>query len=954
MATRMQQRRGTAAQWTEVNPTLSAGEIGFETDTNRFKLGDDVNAWEDLPYFLNIEDILNGGQLDDYVLAEEVGVSIATLVNGKVPASELDLTSYALTSEVTTAVNTAVSGLIDGAPDLLNTLNELAAAVADDEDFSNTIISQLSTKISETSVGLTVASLDVTGRVPESQLFYAIDHADSQIDEVLTTTLVPLDSRVGTVEQLKQDKVAGVSDSEIATLSDIDTATTVQSQLDLKADASELSSKADASHTHSTADITGLSATASELNVLDGATVSTTELNYVDGVTSAIQDQLDAKADSSHTHLLEDITDVTTTASEVNILDGATLTTAELNILDGVTLTTEELNYVDGVTSGIQGQIDAKAALSHTHSLVDVTDVTATATEVNHLSGASSNIQNQLTAKAASVHTHTLSEITDITVDPAAINSLDGVQGNVQDQLDDKSDLGHTHTLSEVVDVTASFTEVNHLVGVTSGLQNQIDAKQDEITGAASSIVSADLTADRALVAGGGGKIAVSGVSKSELEHLTGVTSAIQTQLNGKTATGHTHEISDISGLIDVTASQINFLGGAFPVTSAIQPQLNGKASSSHTHIIEDVTGLETELDSKLNLSGGTMTGKIILDGDPTQALHAVTKEYVDNVSAGIISRPQVLAATTSNLDATYNNGSSGIGATLTSNATGAFPLIDGVALTTVNGQRGLLVKNQTTAAHNGRYNLTTQGDENTAWVLTRCSLCDQSSEVPGSYTFVLDGDSNSQTGWVQYVADPATFVIGTDSILVFQFSGSGTITAGTNISVTGNQVSTVASPTFSDATVSGTLTLGNAGVLAGVDLDKLSDVVLTSPGMGDSLVHNGTEFVNTHVDSIPSRIKQASLSPLDTYTLNETADVGRVVEVFNSGPTTINIPANDTFHAGTMIVIMQSGSGQVTVNYSTGTLNSTPGNKLRAQWSVATLLKRSEGSWLLYGDLVA
>jgi len=88
MATRMQQRRGTAAQWTAANPTLAAGEIGFETDNNRFKIGDGVTAWGSLDYFAN---------------------------------------------------SAALTDLIDGAPDLLNTLGELAAALGDDPDFITTM-----------------------------------------------------------------------------------------------------------------------------------------------------------------------------------------------------------------------------------------------------------------------------------------------------------------------------------------------------------------------------------------------------------------------------------------------------------------------------------------------------------------------------------------------------------------------------------------------------------------------------------------------------------------------------------------------------------------------------------------------------------------------------------------------------------------------------------------------
>ena len=83
---------------------------------------------------------------------------------------------------------------------------------------------------------------------------------------------------------------------------------------------------------------TTVTSTAAELNILDGVTATTAELNILDGVTA--------------------------TATELNILDGVTSTTAELNILDGVTATTAELNYVDGVTSNVQTQLNTKAPSS--------------------------------------------------------------------------------------------------------------------------------------------------------------------------------------------------------------------------------------------------------------------------------------------------------------------------------------------------------------------------------------------------------------------------------------------------------------------------------------------------------------------------------------------------------------------------------------------------------------
>jgi len=100
---------------------------------------------------------------------------------------------------------------------------------------------------------------------------------------------------------------------------------------------------------------TTVTSTATEINKLDGYTGTATELNYAKdlfdtGVTATEFDTLDG---------------ITASTAELNILDGATLTTAELNILDGATLTTTELNYVDGVTSGIQSQLNLKAPLAN-------------------------------------------------------------------------------------------------------------------------------------------------------------------------------------------------------------------------------------------------------------------------------------------------------------------------------------------------------------------------------------------------------------------------------------------------------------------------------------------------------------------------------------------------------------------------------------------------------------
>ena len=99
-----------------------------------------------------------------------------------------------------------------------------------------------------------------------------------------------------------------------------------------------------------------VSATAAELNIMDGVTATTSELNIMDGVTA--------------------------TTSELNIMDGVTATTSELNIMDGVTATTSELNHTDGVTSNIQTQLDAKQGTT-TLPLITFTETATNTFQVN-------------------------------------------------------------------------------------------------------------------------------------------------------------------------------------------------------------------------------------------------------------------------------------------------------------------------------------------------------------------------------------------------------------------------------------------------------------------------------------------------------------------------------------------------------------------------------------------
>jgi hypothetical protein len=242
----------------------------------------------------------------------------------------------------------------------------------------------------------------------------------------------------------------------------------------------------------------------------------------------------------------------------------------------------------------------------------------------------------------------------------------------------------------------------------------------------------------------------------------------------------------------------------------------------------------------------------------PANPTDATNKQYVDEIAEGLEVKPAVEIATTDNLVATYNNGASGVGATLTATTNGAFPEIDGVTLvSTVSGRNGVLVKDQTNAAQNGRYNLTQVGNGSTPWILTRCGLCDESDEIAGTFTFVKQGTLYAGTGWVQIVDDPATFVIGTDPIFVVQFSGAGVITAGAGLTLNENVLSiTVAEPInvigITNAGASGVGNIGNVANAFGTVFSQNVFVgnVLLKESAGNLRVRNFDDSADAVVEA--------------------------------------------------------------------------------------------------------
>ena len=271
---------------------------------------------------------------------------------------------------------------------------------------------------------------------------------------------------------------------------------------------------------------------------------------------------------------------------------------------------------------------------------------------------------------------------------------------------------------------------------------------------------------------------------------------------------------------------------------------------------------------------------------DPTSALQLATKQYVDAVAQGLNVHAACDAATTGTLASitggtvTYNNGSSGVGATLTLSV--ALTTLDGYTL--LNGNR-VLVKNEATAANNGIYTWATGGT-----VLTRATDFDTNVEIAnGDFTFVTYGTQYGNTSWVQTL--PVT-VVGTSPISWTQFSGAGTYTAGNGLTLAGNQFSLTAPVSIANG--------GTNATSASSAFNNLSPITST----GDLIVGDGVNSA-TRLGIGTSGYVLKSTGTTAAWQLNPT-----YLPVTNHAGSQVDVPIANGF----LPVLLHNGSTTVNV----------------------------------------
>ena len=302
----------------------------------------------------------------------------------------------------------------------------------------------------------------------------------------------------------------------------------------------------------------------------------------------------------------------------------------------------------------------------------------------------------------------------------------------------------------------------------------------------------------------------------------------------------------------------------------------NSGSQTLTNKILSTGTSLSANLDANSN--------KIINLATPTSSTDAANKAYVDSVSQGLDVKQSVRVSTTSNVDLSTD--------------LEAGDVIDGVTL--VSGNR-VLVKNQTSGADNGLYVVQSSG------AAVRADDANISSEVTaGFFTFVEEGTLYGNTGWVLTTDNPIT--LGTTVLTFTQFSGTGTFTAGSGLTLNGTEFSVDVTP------ASGNATLINTGGAVEVKVNTSDGLESTASGLG---INNGTGLTFSSGALTLDTANGYGVRKYSESIGDASATTYTVTHNFGTKDTTVQIYENSSPYAQVEADVEHTTSSAVTIKFA-------------------------------------
>ena len=673
MAIRIQLRRDTAANWTANNPLLYPGEVGIETDTLKFKIGPaTATAWNSIASYANVTpDGLDNG-LGDYI-------PLSSLGEPQGPA-ELDVDGNLLIPYDSIIFEGQTANAYE-------TTLKVAEPTADRTvTIPNATTTLVGTDTTDTLTNKTLTNPTITGLyLGDGSVVFEGATADSY--ETTVTVAEPTADRTITIPN-----VTGT----IVTTGDTGTVSNA-----MLAGSIPNNKLANSSVTINGYEIAlGASASYGTDNISEGTTnLYFTNERAQDAVASAL-------AAGTHTNITVSYND---NANSISLTGAETYNDemardaigAALTGGTGITITPND--SADTITVAVDNTIATK---SYTDSAVStgisnlIASAPSTLDTLNELASAlgndanfSTTVTNAIAAKVAKAGdtmtgaltlsgapTSDLHAATKKYVDDAKSAAQSAAEATAASALSThESDTTNVHGIVDTtkVVITDSVQTLTNKTLTTPTIASFANATHNHTNGA------------------GGGQLTSAAISDFSEAAQDAVNAALVA------GTGISKSYNDAGDTLTISNSGVTALTGT-------SNEIEVSASTGSVTI-----GLPDNV---------SITGDLTLSGAPTQALHAATKAYVDNIAAGLNFHAPAHAATTTNLSATYANGTGGVGATLTASggAQNTALVIDGHTMAA--GDR-VLVKDQTTASQNGIYSVTNTGSPNPGgqnWVLTQ------------------------------------------------------------------------------------------------------------------------------------------------------------------------------------------------------------------------------------------
>ena len=849
----MQQRRGTAAQWISVNngsgPILAAGEIGFESDTNKFKIGDGVNHWVDLTYFTDAASVL-----------------------------------------------TAVNNLVDGAPDLLNTLNEVAAALGDDPNFFSTMATNLSNHEADTTNVHGIA--DTTQLATKTYADGKASDAKTGAEATAATALSAHEADTTNVHGIPDTSVLAKTttgtqfDGDTHANNIITTDLTVSNVITAKD--ITLSGDLTVNGTTTTVNATNLDVTDAMIYIASGNTSNSLDIGVVGAYdngtyqhTGIVRDATDGKWKIFDGLQAEPGSAIDFVNAPLGALEVGPLVASGAKIGD---VTNAELQRVHGVTSQIQDQLDsastrldaAEPAISSLQS--DLSDANVRIDQKQPILSGTHGINIVGTAYQfnAGVYTHDFTDvngnvISDKSVWLPAQSLVSNSMTKTVEQWITFLSASYSATFTEVTNVAAldfgkvqrvvdgvSDVELSYINGLTSNAQLQLDNKLEVSVASATYApienptfqTSVHLPADTT----------IGDISSTELSYINGVTSSIQTQLDAKATasnlTSHESATTSVHGIADTAAL------------------------ATKSYVDNAGSALQTNIDDKAPIDSPTFTG--------TVSGISATMVGLGNVDNTSDANKPISTATQTALDAKASLS----GATFTGDVSGTNLTLSG----------NLTVNGTTTTVSSQNLEVT----DPLIYIGTGNSANSKDLGIVGHY----DNGTYQHTGLVRDASDNKWKLftgITTEPSDVIDFT-----TYTKDSLVVGALEATTVTPSSGIVFSDGTQTLAGTPSLTPINAQTAS-ITLGSSFVKDSFVKMNVASANT---------------------------------------ITIPTDATYTYPVGASIDFQQAGAGQTSfvaasgVTFEVAQVNGADALKFRGRYSVATALKTAANTWAIFGDL--